>query len=89
MALGVLCWAGVGLILWRVPPQTWVVEIATLALLLAAIIFTSSWIIGKSKPAVYLTLFLLGLLVMNRLQILTWVTLGIWVTVWGLISLIN
>ena len=49
----------------------------------------ASWIIGKRKWATLLVLFLVVILVMNRWEILNWITLGLWISVVGLISLIN
>ena len=79
---------GVGLMVWRVTPNP-VIESLTIASLTIASFIVISWISGSTKRAIQITAFGVGLLVMNRLRILGWVTGGLWTMVWGLIGLIN
>ena len=47
------------------------------------------WGIGKRKLGVMLALAIVGLLLMQRFRIMDWMTVGLWLVVVGLISLIN
>lgn len=81
--------SSVGVIIWKIPPLNWSVEAAVIMLLAISGWLAASWIIGQRKWATLLVLFLAVILVMNRWGILNWITLGLWISVVGLISLIN
>ena len=88
LIIALLAWTGVGLIVWKLPPVWWS-ELLVISLLSLALVLVVSWGIGKRKLGVMLAMALVGLLIMQRLQILDWLTLGLWLMVVGLISLIN
>ncbi len=88
LIIALLAWTGVGLIVWKLPPVWWS-ELLVISLLSLALVLVVSWGIGKRKLGVMLAMVLVGLLIMRRLQILDWLTLGLWLMVVGLISLIN
>ena len=88
LIIALLAWTGVGLIVWKLPPLWWS-ELLVMSLLSLALILTVAWGIGKRKLGIMLAAALVGLLIMRRLQILDWLTLGLWLVVVGLISLIN
>lgn len=88
LIIALLAWTGVGLIVWKLPPLWWS-ELLVMSLLSLALILTVAWGIGKRKLGIMLAAALVGLLIMRRLQILDWLTLGLWLVIVGLISLIN
>ena len=88
LIIAFLAWSGVGLIVWKLPPVWWS-ELLVISLLSLALVLVVSWGIGKRKLGIMLAMALVGLLIMQRLQILDWLTLGLWLMVVGLISLIN
>ena len=88
LIIALLAWTGVGLIVWKLPPLWWS-ELLVMSLLSLALILTVAWGIGKRKLGIMLAMALVGLLIMRRLQILDWLTLGLWLVIVGLISLIN
>ena len=88
LIIALLAWTGVGLIAWKSPPLRWRALLA-LSLLSLALPLTVAWGIGKRKLGIMLAAALVGLLIMRRLQILDWLTLGLWLVIVGLISLIN
>ena len=88
LIIALLAWTGVGLIVWKLPPVWWS-ELLVISLLSLALVLTVAWGIGKRKMGIMLAMALVGLLIMQRLQILDWLTLGLWLVVVGLISLIN
>ena len=88
LIIALLAWTGVGLIVWKLPPVWWS-ELLVISLLSLALVLVVSWGIGKRKLGIMLAMALVGLLIMQRLQILDWLTLGLWLMVVGLISLIN
>ena len=88
LIIALLAWTGVGLIVWKLPPVWWS-ELLVISLLSLALVLIVSWGIGKRKMGIMLAMALVGLLIMQRLQILDWLTLGLWLVVVGLISLIN
>ena len=88
LIIALLAWTGVGLIVWKLPPVWWS-ELLVISLLSLALVLVVSWGIGKRKLGIMLAMALVGLLIMRRLQILDWLTLGLWLMVVGLISLIN
>ena len=88
LIIALLAWIGAGLIIWKLPPVWWS-ELLVISLLSLALVLTVAWGIGKRKMGIMLAMALVGLLIMQRLQILDWLTLGLWLVVVGLISLIN
>jgi len=89
LIISLLLLTSVGVVIWKIPPLNWLVEAAVIMLLAISGWLAASWIIGKRKWATLLVLFLVVILVMNRWEILNWITLGLWISVVGLISLIN
>lgn len=89
LIISLLSLASVIAIAWFIPPSSWLVEAGVLIVLGVGLWLGSSWIIGKRKWASLLTLFVLVTLLMNRWGILNWITVGLWMAVIGLISLIN
>lgn len=77
------------LVVWVVPPSNWFLEILVLLLLTVTVTLLSSWLIGNTKRGIQFTLAIVGLLVMQRFRILDLPTLGLWLTVVGLLSLVN
>jgi len=88
LIVALLAWGGVGMIVWKVPPAWWS-ELLAISLLSLALVLTVAWGIGKRKLGVLLALALVGLLIMSRFRILDWTTVGLWLVVVGLISLVN
>jgi hypothetical protein len=80
---------GVGLVIWTVPPGNWFVELLLLLLLSITLVLISAWLIGNTKRGVQVAIVVMGILIMRRLGILDGLTLGLWLIVVGLISLIN
>lgn len=75
-------------IVWKIPPANIVWEIITLGLFIFSVAILSSWIWGRKKYAVFLTLFLTMVLVLNRFELLNWISLGLLLACFGLINLI-
>jgi len=75
-------------IVWKIPPSNIVWEILTLGLFTFGVAVLSSWILGRKRYAVFLTLFLIITLILNRFELLNWISLGLLVAVFGLINLI-
>lgn len=88
MLISALGFAGLGFVIWKIPPGNFWVESAVLMLFTATFTLTLSWLFGKTKWAVIVTVCLLGLLIMRRLQILDILTGSLWLLVLGLISLV-
>ena len=88
LIIAFLAWVGVGGIIWKLPPS-WPVETLVVCLLTLALVLTVAWAGGSTKRAIQIALFGVGLLVMKRLGLLGWITVGLWVMVWGLIGLIS
>lgn len=88
LIIAFLAWMGVGVIVWKLPPAWWS-EILIISLLSIALILTVAWGIGKRKLGIGLALAIIGLFLMRRFKILDWTTLGLWLVVTGLISLVN
>ena len=89
LIISLLLLASVGVVIWKIPPLNWSVEAAVIMLLAISGWLAASWIVGKRKWATLLVLLLVVILAMNRWGILNWITLGLWISVVGLISLIN
>ncbi len=75
-------------IVWKIPPSNVAWEILTLGLFTFGIAVLSSWILGRKKYAVFFTVFLVITLILNRFEILNWISLGLLVACFGLINLI-
>ncbi|MEK7091239.1 MAG: hypothetical protein AAB887_01885 [Patescibacteria group bacterium] len=88
LIIALLAWVGVILIIWKLSPVWWS-EILAMATLLIAIWLTTAWAVGKAKLGTLLALAIMGLLLMQRFRILDWTTMGLWLVVVGLISLVN
>ncbi|KKU29068.1 MAG: hypothetical protein UX80_C0006G0010 [Candidatus Amesbacteria bacterium GW2011_GWA2_47_11b] len=88
LIIALLAWMGVGLTVWKLPPVWWS-EMLVIGLLSLALVLTVAWGIGKRKLGVMLALAIVGLLLMQRFRILDWTTVGLWLVVVGLISLVN
>ncbi|MEK7154548.1 MAG: hypothetical protein AAB697_00300 [Patescibacteria group bacterium] len=88
LIIALLAWAGVGLVVWKLPPVWWN-ELLVISLLSLALVLTVAWGIGKRKLGVMLALAIVGLLLMQRFRILDWTTVGLWLIVVGLISLVS
>lgn len=58
-------------------------------LLLLALTLAGAHLFGNPKRAAVIATAGVGLLLMNRLQILDWTTFGLWLLVMGLLSLIG
>ena len=89
LIISLLLLVAVGLIIWRFPPFSWLVEMSVVALLTISLWLAGGWLIGQRKIANLAVLFLIVVLLMNRWGVLNWITLGLWIAVVGLISLIN
>ena len=79
---------GVGMMVWKTPPSPAIESLAVAALAVAAFLVIA-WLGGSTKRAIQVVGFGVGMLVMNRFGMLGWITGGLWVVVWGLISLIG
>ena len=88
LIIALLAWMGVGVIVWKLPPVWWT-ELFVVNLLSLALVLTVAWGIGKRKLGVMLALAIVGLLLMQRFRIMDWMTVGLWLVVVGLISLVN
>ncbi len=88
LIIALLAWAGVGMIVWKLPPAWWS-EILAMVTLLIAVWLTTAWALGRAKLGTLLALAIMGLLLMQRFRILEWTTMGLWLVVVGLISLVN
>ncbi len=89
LIISCLALAGLGVVIWQIPPLHWWIELGAVSLLAIAMWLGVGWGVGKRKLAAPGVIFLLVTLLLNRLGILNWITLGLWVAVVGLISLIN
>ena len=81
-------WLGLASILWYIPPSSVMVEIIVMTALLLVVFMTLSWLIGNTKKGLVLTLVIIVLLVMRRLNILDWLNFGLVLGLLGLINLI-
>ena len=81
--------AVVGVIIYFVPPNSTWIEVGVLLLIALTSFLGASWLLGNIKRGVQVTLALLGLLILQRFGFLNLLTLGIWVLVIGLLSLVN
>lgn len=79
---------GVGTVVWKVPPSPVIESLAIAAFAVASFIVVG-WLTGSMKKATQIVIFGMGILIMNRFGLLGWITGGLWVVVWGLISLIG
>ena len=89
LIIACLSLAGTGLVIWQIPPANLWVEIGAVLLLTIGLGLIAGWLMGRKKTAFITLSFILVTLLMNRFGILNWITLGLWVAVLGLISLIN
>ena len=89
LIISLLLLVAVGLAIWQLSPSSWLIEIPVVALLTISLWLVGGWVIGRRKLANLAVLFLIVILLMNRWGILNWITLGLWISVVGLISLIN
>ncbi len=88
MTLAFLCLAAAGLIIWFWEPVWWL-EIAVLGVLGLGLWAIIKKITGKNKPALIITFGVMGILVLQRFEILDLLTGILLVAVLLLISLIN
>ena len=88
LIIALTAWTGVGLVVWKLPPVWWS-ELLVICLLSLALVLTVAWGIGKRKLGFMLALAIVGLLLMQRFRIMDWTTVGLWLIVVGLISLVN
>ena len=88
LIVALLAWSGAGAVVWKLPPVWWS-ELLVICLLSLALVLTVAWGIGKRKLGVMLALAIVGLLLMQRFRIMDWTTVGLWLIVVGLISLVN
>lgn len=89
LIISLLLLASVGVIVWQFPPSSWLVEAGVVALLAISLWLAGGWVIGNRKWTNLAVIFLVIILLLNRGELLSWITLGLWVAVIGLISLIN
>lgn len=80
---------GLGLVIWKVPPQNFWVEALVIILTTLSLTLFLSWLIGNTKHGVRIALAIVGLLLLRRLDILNWLSVGLWIAAFGLISLVN
>lgn len=64
-------------------------ELIGVTLLAIAIFLSVDWYSGKKKWGLIASLGLIGILLMNRWEILDWLSLGLWVIVLGVVGLVN
>ena len=88
LIIALLAWIGVGLVVWKLPPNI-ITESFAVASFAVASFLVIAWWSGKTKFGGLLTLAIVGLLLMQRFRILDWMTVGLWLVVVGLISLVN
>lgn len=79
---------GLGMVVWKVTPSPVIESLAIAAFAVASFIVVG-WLTGSMKKAIQIVIFGMGILIMNRFGMLGWITGGLWVVVWGLISLIG
>lgn len=89
LIISLLLLAAVGTTVWRLPPSHWTVEVMVLAALTIGLWLAGGWISGQRKWTALAISFLMVTLLLNRLGVLNWITLGLWIAILGLISLIN
>ena len=89
LIIACLALAGTVTVIWKIPPTNLGIEAGVILLLAICLGLVASWLVGRKKTAFILVSFILITLLMNRLNILNWITWGLLVAVLGLISLIN
>ncbi len=89
LIISLILLAAVAAAIWQLAPSHFLVEAAVLTVLTLSLWLAGSWILGQRKWATLIVLFLIVTLLLNRLGVLSWITLGLWLAVVGLISLIN
>jgi hypothetical protein len=89
LVIAAIAMIALGLVIWKIPPSSGLVELAATILLAISLLLGGSWVIGNSKRGIQVTLAIVGLLLMRRLGILDLLTVGMWLIVVGLISLVN
>jgi hypothetical protein len=87
--IAAVSWLGLGLVIWKVPPTSGWIELAAAILLIISLVLSGSWVIGSSKRGIQIALAVVGLLLMRRFGMLDVLTMGIWLVVVGLLSLVN
>ncbi|KKU56852.1 hypothetical protein A3H89_05490 [Candidatus Amesbacteria bacterium RIFCSPLOWO2_02_FULL_48_11] len=80
---------GLGVLIWKVPPERWWVEIGAVATMGVILWFLGAWITRARKWGWIISLAGVGCLIMSRFQILDWVTVSLMLVAVGLITLIN
>ncbi len=89
LLIAAVAWLALGLVIWKIPPTSGLVELAAAILLAISLLLSGSWVIGNSKRGIQVTLAVVGLILMRRFGILDILTMGMWLIVVGLISLVN
>ena len=81
--------AGAGSLIFLVPPGEWWVEAVVGGLVWVSLFVGGSWLIGRKKWSMVVSLGVMGLLIMNRWEILDVPMFGLWILVLGLVGLVN
>lgn len=89
VAVALAVWILAGVIMWKFPPGTWWMEMIVVTLVWVGLFIGGTWIIGRKKWGLVASFGVTGLLLMNRLNILDWPMLGLWLLVLGVASLVN
>src|SRR3989344_7966822 len=88
LGIGLAILAGVVAVIWTLAPS-WKSELLANILLLGGVFFTASWVWKNSKYGLITAIGLWALLMMKRFGVLDWMTLGAWMVIIGLITLVN
>ncbi|TSC85431.1 MAG: hypothetical protein G01um101416_859 [Microgenomates group bacterium Gr01-1014_16] len=88
LGIGLAMLAGVVVVVWILAPS-WQTEMLANILLLGGLFFTASWMWKNSRYGLITTIGLWGFLIMQRLGMLDWISVGAWLAIIGLITLVN
>ncbi|HJZ05319.1 hypothetical protein A2634_00910 [Candidatus Amesbacteria bacterium RIFCSPHIGHO2_01_FULL_48_32] len=89
LGVGVVFWIVLILLIWRLPPDKWWVEVAANMFLALGLLFTTTWVWGSGKWGLITTTGIIGLLWMRRWGLWDEVTVGGWLIFLGLLTLVN
>ncbi|OGC93085.1 hypothetical protein A3D85_00050 [Candidatus Amesbacteria bacterium RIFCSPHIGHO2_02_FULL_47_9] len=89
LIIGTGFWVILTIFVLNTPPDKWWVEVIANSLLFLGMIFVASWAWGTRKWGIVTAVGLWSLVIMRRLDILDWITFGLWLAILGLISLFN
>ena len=78
-----------GWMVWNWAPEKWWVEVVVVVTGIASVFLLTSWFLGRKKWGTVVAGLVFGLAILQRFEVLDWLTGILLVVVLGLISLID